>query len=251
MQNVQSVERTLTILNVLSKYPNGIQLTKLAEKVNLTKSTTHRLLSTLHNMNYVVKDEESEKYKLGFQLVYLSRNLLDNLDIIHISKPFLEELSNDVSETIHLCVEDQEEVLYVDKIESNQTIRMYSQIGRRRPLYCSGVGKIILADMELKRFRDVVSRIKFEAKTANTITTVEGLVKEIDTVKKQGYALDNVEVEEGVRCIAGPIYNSRGKVVASFSISGPSNRITIERIEKELKEKVHRTSLAISRQLGY
>lgn len=251
MSNVQSVERALTLLNELSDYPDGLQITRLAERVGLTKSTTHRLLSTLMNLNYIVKDENSDKYKLGLQVIYLSRNVSGNLGIIEISRPYLEQLSNDVNETIHLCVEDNRSVLYIDKIESNQTVRMYSKIGSRRPMYCTGVGKILLSGMDLNYYEKIVSEIQFEAKTPNTITSKEELDREVALVKKREYALDNIEVEEGIRCIAAPIYDQRGKIIASFSISGPSSRITMDRVNEELVDKVKEKTYEISRQLGF
>lgn len=251
MSNVQSLERALTLLNVLSEYPEGIQITRLSEQVGLSKSTTHRLLATLVHMNYVVKDEETEKYKLGFQLIYLSRNILNSIDVIQIARPFLEKLCHDVNETIHLCIDDNGEVMYIDKIESNQTIRMFSRIGSRAPMYCTGVGKILLSGMSEETYHKVVSGIDFVARTAKTITSADALAEEVELVKNQGYALDNIENEEGIRCIAAPIFDFQGKIIASFSISGPSNRITMERVQDELVRRIRETSQEISRQLGY
>lgn len=251
MSNVQSLERALTLLNVLSEYPEGIQITRLSEQVGLSKSTTHRLLATLVHMNYVVKDEETEKYKLGFQLIYLSRNILNSIDVIQIARPFLEKLCHDVNETIHLCIDDNGEVMYIDKIESNQTIRMFSRIGSRAPMYCTGVGKVLLSGMSEEAYRKVVSGIDFVARTAKTITSADALAEEVALVKNQGYALDNIENEEGIRCIAAPIFDFQGKIIASFSISGPSNRITMERVQDELVRRIRETSQEISRQLGY
>ena len=251
MSNVQSLERALTILNKLSEYPDGIQITRLAEQVGLTKGTLHRLLSTLSNMNYVVKDEETDKYKLGLQVLFLSRNLLNQSNIVTIAKPFLEKLVQEVNETVHLCIEDRGEVIYIDKIESNQTIRMYSRIGSRAPMYRTAVGKILLSDMSPDKFEDIVSNITFIPKTPTTITSKEELIKEIETVRVQGYALDNAENEEVLRCIASPIYDHKGKIIASFSISGPNNRVTMDLINHTLIDKMKQYSIAISRNLGY
>ncbi|WP_080848344.1 IclR family transcriptional regulator [Cytobacillus gottheilii] len=251
MANVQSLERALTLLNVLSEYPNGIQITRLSEQVGLSKSTVHRLLSTLIDMNYVIKDVETDKYKIGYQVIYISRNVLNNIDLIPISKPFLKKLSSDVNETIHLCMEDKGEVVYIDKIESNQTIRMYSRIGSRAPMYCTGVGKVLLSGKNELQFEEVAAKTDFITRTENTIRSREELKREVETIRGQGYALDNIENEEGIRCIAAPIYDYTGKIIASFSISGPSSRITMERINEELKHKIQETSMNISKQLGY
>lgn len=251
MSTVQSLERALHILNKLSEYPDGLPIARLSEQVGLSKSTTHRLLSTLASLNYVVKDEETDKYKLGLQVLFLSRNLLNNLDIVNIAKRHLEKLSQEVNETVHLCIEDQGEILYVDKIESTQTIRMYSRVGNRAPMYCTAVGKILLSDMDGDYYKNVISKTDFVPHTKTTITSEEQLQEEIRKVKQQGYAIDNAEREEGLRCIASPIYDHKGKIVASFSISGPSNRITMEIINDHLIEKMKQVSLDISRELGY
>jgi len=251
MSNVQSLERALTILNKLSEYPDGIQIARLSEQVGLTKSTTHRLLATLVSMNYVVKDEETDKYKLGLQILFLSRNLLNNTNIVGIARPYLEQLCQEVNETIHLCIEDRGEVVYIDKIESNQTIRMYSRIGSRAPMYCTAVGKVLLADKSEHELEDLISKMSFTPKTPTTITTKEALMKEIEQVKALGYALDNAENEPLLRCIASPIYNHTGKIIASFSISGPNNRVTMDIINESLIEKVRHYTRAISRNLGY
>jgi len=251
LSNVQSIERALTILNKLSEYPDGIQIARLSEQVNLTKSTIHRLLATLSNMNYVTKDEETDKYKLGFQVLFLSRNLLNNSNIVNTAKRYLEKLSKEVNETVHLCIEDNGEVIYVDKIESNQVVRMFSRIGSRAPLYSTAVGKVLLSGMPNEQVDEILSSITFVPKTSTTITSKEALLKEIHDAKLSGYALDNAENEAVLRCIAAPIYDHKGNIVASFSISGPTDRITMEFIQDSLIDKMKKYSLEISQNLGY
>ncbi|WP_033542548.1 IclR family transcriptional regulator [Planococcus sp. CAU13] len=251
MSNVQSIERAFKLLDVLSEYPEGIQITRLSEKVGLSKSTVHRLLATLINLNYVYKDMESEKYKLSYRIISLSRNLINNIDIIPVAKPFLEALSEEVNETIHLCIEDMGEVMYVDKIESNQTIRMFSRVGSRAPMYCTGVGKVLLSGKKPEDYQRIAESIEFVRKTPNTILNKEQLEQVVGAIREKGYGLDDIENEEGIRCIAAPIFDSQGKVIASFSISGPTTRMTMERVNNELVSKVKDTSMKISRQLGY
>ncbi|WP_254782283.1 IclR family transcriptional regulator [Bacillus sp. OK048] len=167
------------------------------------------------------------------------------------AKPYLQKLSKEVNETIHLCIEDQGEIVYIDKIESNQSIQMYSRIGSRAPMHSTGVGKVILSDKNQQDFEKLLSKMKFVRRTPTTITSKEEFVKEIEKVKVQGYALDNVENEEVIRCIASPIFDHKGKIIASFSISGPSNRVTMEYIESTLIDKVKTYTKEISRNLGY
>ncbi|MFP3918748.1 IclR family transcriptional regulator [Lysinibacillus telephonicus] len=251
MATVQSIERAFIILEHLSEHPNGMQITKLASETGLSKSTVHRLLATLIELQYVKKDMETDRYYISYRALYLTRNILSNSSLIPAAKPFLEKLANEINETVHLCVEENEEVVYIDKIESNQTIRMYSRIGSRAPMYCTGVGKMLLSGKDDEALREVISRIQFTKRTEYTILTPDDLLQEISAIRKSGYALDNIENEEGIRCIAAPIYDFSGKIIASFSISGPSTRVTMERIDKELAEKILDASRAISFQLGY
>ncbi|WP_214808103.1 IclR family transcriptional regulator [Exiguobacterium sp. s102] len=251
MSNVQSLERALTILNKLSEYPDGLKISQLTEQLDLSKSTIHRLLTTLGSMNYIAKDAETNKYKLGLQILFLSRNISDSNEIIRAAKPFIEKLSKDINETVHLCIEDRGEIVYIDKIESNHTVRMFSRIGTRGQMYCTAVGKILLSGVTPSYFEEVVEKIDFAPRTPNTITSQGEFRLEIEKVKQQQYALDNIENEEGIRCIAAPIYNHKGEIIASFSVSGPSNRVTMDMIEDTLINKMKDTSLNISQTLGF
>lgn len=251
MSNVQSLERALNILNKLSEFPDGLQIARLSEYVGLTKSTVHRLLATLVNMNYVEKNPETDKYKIGLQVLFLSRNILNNNDIVNTAKPFLEKISKDVNETVHLCIQDHEDIVYIDKIECTQAIRMYSRIGSRAPMYSTAVGKVLFSGMDQATIEEMVANIEFIPKTPNTITSKVAFLEEIEQVRNQGYALDNAENQEGLQCIAAPIFDHKGKIIASFSISGPSNRVTMELIQESLIDKMRDYSLQISRNLGY
>ncbi|KGR75185.1 IclR family transcriptional regulator [Ureibacillus sinduriensis] len=251
MATVQSIERAFMILEYLSEHPNGMQITKLATETKLSKSTVHRLLSTLIELQYVRKDSETDRYYLSYRTLYLTRNILSNSSLITVARPLLENLVKEINETVHLCVEENEEVVYVDKIESNQTIRMYSRIGSRAPMYCTGVGKMMLSGKDEHTLNEIISRIRFTKRTNYTILTPTDLLHEISNIRKNGYSLDNIENEEGIRCIAAPIYDFSGKIIASFSISGPSTRVTMDRIENELAKKILNTSRAISSRLGY
>lgn len=250
--NVQSLERALTILNKLSEFPKGIQITQLAKEVGLTKSTTHRLLSTMVNMNYVSQSDESGRYKLGLQVLFLSKDLLYNSSIVSTAKNSLERLSKEVNENVHLCIEDNGEIIYIDKIESKQqAIKMSSQIGSRMPMYCTGVGKVLLSGMNQEQRDNIISKTDFQRKTQHTITSKEDLIQEIEEIKVRGFALDNAENEEFIRCIAFPIYDHTGRIIASFSISGLTERMTDEYIFGTLTEIMTKCSNEISNSFGY
>ncbi|MGN7477967.1 IclR family transcriptional regulator [Solibacillus silvestris] len=251
MATVQSIERAFNLLEHLSGHPHGMQITRLAEETGLSKSTVHRLLSTLIELKYVKQDMDTERYTIGYRALYLSRNLINTSSLIATAKPYLQKLVEDINETIHLCVVEHEEVVYIDKIESNQTIRMSSRIGSRAPLYCTGVGKMILSGKTDEDVFDIAGRIEFIKKTPNTIITYDEFIEEIFQIRRQGFALDDVENEEGIRCIAVPIYDFSGEIVASFSVSGPCSRITLDWIQSGLAEKLSITAKEISLQLGF
>jgi IclR family transcriptional regulator, KDG regulon repressor len=250
MSKVQSVERALDILNILTQYPNGIGVTELSHKLDVAKSTTHRLLYTLLKQNFVMKDTLTDKYKLGTQILYISNFVLENFNIRDIAKKKIEELSRLTNEAVHLCVHDHTEVVYADKVESNQTIRMHSRVGKRALMHCTGVGKAILAFLGEKDVEDILLSKGMEAYTKNTITDIEHMKKELKTIRKNGYSIDNVENEEGIRCIAAPIFDHNQVPIAAISVSGPESRITMERINNELIELIKRTSHEISKELG-
>jgi DNA-binding IclR family transcriptional regulator len=182
----------------------------------------------------------------------LASSVVDRMDIRNISRPYIRSLSEDVKEVVHLSILDGDEAVYIDKVESSKisSIRMHSQIGKRVPLYCTAVGKVLLARTDDNKIRELLlnkTLIKF---MPNTIDSVDGFLDEVNRARANGYAMDNLEHEEGIRCIAAPIYDRKGKVVAAVSISGPIFYITEERLP-ELKEQILKTSKDISHQLGY
>jgi DNA-binding IclR family transcriptional regulator len=248
---VQSVVRALSIIEILGEYPNGLGVVALSKELDLPKSTMHRLLHSLISKNFVYQDEENEKYYLSMKLAQVSSKMIDNLDIRKLARPFIEELSNHTNEVVHVCIRDGNEVVYIDKVESNRTIRMYSQIGKRAMLHCTGVGKILLAGLPDHKIIEIIDKVGLPKFTGNTLISKDALFEEINTIRKDGYAFDREEHEEGIYCISAPIHDYTGNIIAGFSISGP-----IERIKEGIKHhhyKTHllQTSQNISKKLGY
>jgi IclR family KDG regulon transcriptional repressor len=249
---VQAVERAMVILETLGAYKDGCGITMIAKETGLHKSTVHRLLNTLMVKGYVEKEMDSDIYKLSAKILMLSSTVLDRMDIRNISKPYIRLLAEDVNEVVHLSILDGDEAVYIDKVESAKpsSIRMHSQIGKRVPLYCTAVGKVLLFSTEESKIRSLLlgkEMIKF---MPNTISNIDDFVNEVIKVRAEGYAMDNLEHEEGIRCIAAPVYDRKGRVVAAISISGPIFYITEERIP-ELRDKILKTSRDISAQLGF
>ncbi|KUO76908.1 MAG: IclR family transcriptional regulator [Clostridia bacterium BRH_c25] len=247
---VQSVERTLSILEVLSDYSEGLGVTDISEKVELHKSTVYRLLSTLINKDYVTQDKETNRYKITFKLYELGNKRIEKMNILSASKLYSKKLMESVNEVVHLVVREGNKIVYIDKVEANNTIRMASSIGKRSPMYCTSVGKAILAYLPVQEVEEVWNISKVEKLTKYTITNFEDLKRELNMVKEKGYAIDNEENEMGVRCVGAPIFNRFGEIEGAISISGPAIRITDEKLETMANEVIKHANL-ISMELGY
>jgi len=251
---VQAIERASLILDVLGQNPQGISVRELSAQVFLPKGTTHRLLSSLAYFGYVQQNSKTRHYSLGFKLVELGNCLLNQLDLRTEAKPFLADLTKRTQETVHLVILDQNEVLYIDKVESNDNpsgLRMASRIGSRTPAHSCAVGKILLAHFSEEELDEFIKDTGLPKITENTISDPIRLKEHLKLVRSQGYVVDDEENEKGIRCVAAPIRNEIGMVVAATSISGPAIRVTKKRIQESLKRDIIETALKISRKLGF
>jgi len=246
---VNTVVKTIRILEMLAEQPNQ-NLSQISRALELPKSTVHGILQSLCADKFVERDESSGRFQLGVKLVELGNRARLEMDICKIAAPFLQGLNVEFDETVHLTVLDRDEVLYLDCIESKRRLRTYSVIGVRAPLYCTSVGKAILAfqsDADIIR----IARDKGLAKiTATTIDSEEKLWAEVSRIRSSGFAIDDMEHEEHLRCVGVPIRNGHGEVFASISLSGPAERNTAERIAA-MAPSVMRAGDEISRRLGY
>lgn len=250
--SVQVLERALKILEALAREREGLGLNELARRVGLHKSTTYRLLHTLKEYGYVDQDNTygHKKYTLGFKILELSGSLLEGLDVRKVARPYLEQLAAQTQEVAHLVIPDGDEAVYVDKVEGNRTIRMYSQIGRRVPLHSTAVGKAILACLPWPEVESLLSNKGLPRFTSRTIVDWSTLAEHLEQVRKQGYAVDDGENEEGIRCVGAAILDHRGRVIAALSLSGSEVHMTWERIP-ELGSLVREAAKEISRRMGF
>ncbi|PLR82107.1 IclR family transcriptional regulator [Bacillus canaveralius] len=247
---VKSVSRALDIVTLVSSKKGGLGVTEIAKQIDINKSSVYRILSTLVQYGYVEQDSETGRYKLGYKFLEVSSKLLESIDLRAEAKPYLQELETDTNEVIHLVVYDQGEVVYIEKLEGNETLRMHSKVGKRAPMHCTSVGKAILAHLPSNVVIDILNRKGMPAHTNKTITDKEPFLKELVEVKQNGYALDLEENEYGITCIAVPIFDHLGRVIAAVSISGPTMRMADERLE-ELKVRMLETGRRISARLGF
>lgn len=251
INSVQSIDRVLDILEALSAAPNGMALSELSAAVNLPGSTTHRLVKTLIDRGYALKDPSTGKYRLSLRTFEIGCRVSNVWDLLSAAKPYLDELAAFSQEVVHLVERDGAGIVYLYKAEPfKPLVRMSSHVGLRNPMYCTGVGKSILALLpptevemiwkceEIKRFSD------------HTITELPAMMDELARIRERGYAIDDEEHEAGVRCVAAAVRNWAGEPAAAISISAPVSRMTAEVIESLLPHLFHAAD-EVSRTLGY
>lgn len=241
--------KLLTIFDLLDKSPGGLQLRSIAELSKLNKSTAWRFLSHLDREGYLVRDQGGA-YLLGPRLVHLGSGSTYQATICRLSRPILEQLWRESGETVNLGALDGREMLYLDVLESPHSFRLVSKVGMRRPLYCTGIGKVVLAWQPPAVRDELVAGIRFEKLTARTITRPADLIADLGRARSRGYTMDNEEAELGARCIAAPVLDCAGCVAAGISVSGPITRMTRARTA-EIGVAVRRAALRISTSLGY
>lgn len=226
---IQVADRIFNVIETLAgSGPSG--LIELSKKLNLNKSTVHRILNALIYMGYVKQDLATSKYFLSFKICEIASQMQEKISIIDIVRPYLKQLVKDTGETVHLVQMDGTSAIYIDKVESHlNTVRLVSRIGKRIPLYCSGVGKSIMAGLPDFQIKELWEQSDIQALTPNTIVDLELFIKEISKIRRNGYAVDNEENEAGVRCVAVSLNNYSGNRYA-FSISAPSNRLDNEKV---------------------
>ena len=247
---VQSVSRSLRILEAMGRSDNPQSLAEITDAVQLPKTTVHRLLETLQCEGYVEQNPITRQFLLSSKILELASSFLGRLDVREVARPILMELWQQSQETVHLGLLDNGEVLYVEKLESPHTIRMYSEIGRRAPLHCTGLGKALLANLPTEEIEQIVARRGLQRYTENTLVDQISLLEEIATIRSRGVAFDNEEHEKSVRCVAAPVFDAQGQVIAAISIAGPAFRMTAER-QQDLEPYVVKAAQRISRRLGY
>ncbi len=247
---VQSAERIFQVMEMLAD--NGeMGLMEISAALGLHKSTVHRLLMSLIYMGYAKQDEVTQKYMLSYKVVNMAGKILDRMDILQIAKPYMERLSDLSGEAVHLVQRDGNNILYIYKIEAKVgTIRMVSHVGMIHPMYCSGVGKAIMAALPENEVEQIWNDSVIEKKTDKTITDYAQLQEVLEEIRSNGYALDDEENEKGVRCIAACLRGYQNEIKYAFSISGPTSRMTRDRV-KELSVDVLKVQEELSRELGY
>ncbi len=247
---LKTVDKALNALDFLGVFGGQVGVRELAEYLGVDKSSTHRLLTTLERHSYVAQDPITGKYQLGMRVFEAGAVVLDQMNLRAAARPHLERLAQDTGDVAHLAVENGGQCVYVDKVVGPQAIPMASQLGWRKPLYCTGLGKALLAHLPDYRIDQILQAEELRPLTPNTITDPVRLTAVLAEIRGMGVAHDWEEIEVGLRCVAAPVRGTSGQVVAAISVAGPTARFSLERVPRLIK-LVRDAADAISQDLAF
>jgi len=247
---INSIDRAVKVIELLSENPRGLKLTEISSRLDMNPSSAHHLLNTLLPYDYIAQNRDTKKYLLGFRFLEISRRIMDNMDIRKVARKYLEELRKETREAVHLVILRGNKVVYIDKFDNPGGLSLATYIGFATDPHAAAGGKVLLAGLPKNNVKEIYQNRKLKNYGKKTITTLPMLLEELENVRKQGYAIDDEEYYEGVRCIAAPI-RSGGQVVASISVTGSIFSITMDRIERELKDLVKKTADQISAEMRW
>ena len=247
--SVRAVERAIQILNSFDDEHPERGVSEIAEAVGLHKATAHRIITTLLKYGLIERSSNGSNYKLGVQLLELGYRVNRRMDIRQEALPYINQLGKEVDEAIDLSVFDQRQVLCIEMVQSSHALTIAASVGKRLPAHCTAGGKLFLAHFSALQLEEYLLD-PLRPLTPNSFTDPVLLKEELSRIKKEGYAMDEEELELGVRAVASPIYNHQNKMVASLSIAGPVSRISNDRV-KQILPKLMQTTLDISMRLGF
>lgn len=251
---LDSVIRTLQIIESIHNAKTGLAIPELAEILNKNRSTLHHQVSTLVKMGYLFQDSVTRKYDIGSHLIEIGQKYLNRLDIRRVAHVHLERLSRQLDETVNLLILRNHQLVYIDKFDFTQRVgdlKPSFYIGASTQAYATAAGKVLLASLSKEEIDGMLSRNNLVARTEHTITDPTALKKELKTISFQGFAVDNEEHQIGVKCIAVPLFNNRPQVVAAVSVSGPAGRFKASYMTETILPELKRTADTVSRALGY
>jgi IclR family transcriptional regulator, acetate operon repressor len=240
---IQSVDRSLAILEYLAKGASSVS--EVAKALHIHKSTAFRLLATLETRGFVLQEAERGKYRLGMTLVHLAASVTADLDLVRLARPICETLSETTQETVNIAVLEQNEVINLDQVIGSSLVVSMNWVGKRNPLSCTSTGKVLLAFSAKAK-----ERLKLEPCTKHSVTDAKRLEQQLEDIRKEGYGYTLEELELGLSAVAAPIWSAKHEVVAAVCISGPSYRLSKERLP-ELGELTKQAGLEISKRLGF
>ena len=248
---VESIEKGLNVFSFIVNSKKTVGITQISKALNLSIGSVQRVTYTLQKLGYLRKDEEIQKYSIGHNGLVLGLGIVKGLDLKRVAYPYLKELSAEINETVNLAVLDGIQIVYIDRVKTGQIININLSIGSQLPVYCTSMGKSLLAFLPNDELLELLNKITLRPITPHTITTKARLLKELEKVKETGFSVNDKELDIGLRSVAAPVRNEYGTVVAAVNIAVPSSRVTFEELRTEFASKVIHLSKVISEALGY
>ena len=245
-----AVERALAMLEAVAQEPEGLSNAEISRKLQIPKSSASYILRTLETQGYLNRNSETGRYRVGLKILSLSRGALSGIDVREVALPIMRHLMEKTKLTCHLAILDGPDAVYIEKVEPEGFIRMDTWVGRRMRVHATSVGKALAAHIPQEKLEKILFERGMEKRTSKTITTVPKLLKELERVRAQGYAVDDEENNMGARCVGAPVFNQRGEIEAAVGLSGTTNQVnaqTMPRILEVLKDAARHVSM----QLGY
>jgi DNA-binding IclR family transcriptional regulator len=245
-----AVERALAMLEAVAQEPEGLSNAEISRKLQIPKSSASYILRTLESRGYLNRDTDNGKYHVGLKILSLSRGALSSIDVREVALPVMRHLMEKTSLTCHLAILDGPDAVYIEKVEPTGFLRVDTWVGRRMRVHATSVGKALVAYIPQERLEKILAQSGMEKRTVKTITTLPRLLKELEKVRAQGYAVDDEENNMGARCVGAPVFNQQGAIEASVGLSGTINQVNVQtmpRIVEALKDAARH----ISMQLGY
>jgi len=247
---LSSLDKSLQVIELLSKCPQGISLSEMSDSLGYPNSTIHHILSTLRLYDYVAQDKETKKYALGYKFLEISKTILAHIDIRKIAGKHLRELYEATQEAVHLAVLRKRQVIYIDKSPTPGGLSLDTYIGFSTDPHAAAGGKVLLSELTSEEIKEIYRGRVLKKYGKNTITDLGLLCEELSKVRERGYALDDEEYYVGVRCVAAPV-RAGGKIVAALSVTGSIFTMTMERIRRELIPLVVKTGESISNEMAW
>lgn len=248
---IQAVSHALDLLEQFHDDVDELGVTELSKRLKLHKNNVFRLLATLESRGYIEQNKATENYRLGLKALELGQTFIKQMGLLRQAKPILEQMVGESNETSYVAIYKENHIVYLDVVETNLTVRVVSRVGSRLPAYCTASGKVHMAFMTEEELDELITKMDFVQHTPTTISNPDALRTELEKVREQGYAMDDEEMDLGVRCIAAPIRDYTRRIVGAISVSGPTMRVSNERIESELVPLVLQASQELSTRLGY
>jgi DNA-binding IclR family transcriptional regulator len=248
---IQSVSHALDLLEQFHDEVDELGVTELSKRLKLHKNNVFRLLATLESRGYIEQNKVTENYRLGLKTLELGQTFVRQMGLLRQSRPVLEALVRECNETSYVAILKDFHIIYLDVVETDLTVRVVPRVGSRLPAYCTAAGKVQIAYMSEEDLEQYLPTKDIKAMTPNTIIDRDLLKKQLRRVVEDGYAIDDEELDVGVRCVSAPIRDYTRRIIGAVSISGPSMRLSLERIDKELVPLAKRAAEEISAKLGF